>query len=141
MARAVLDANVLISALLRPSGPPGQILHALLSRQGFELVLSWGIVAEVERALDLPRVRQHLADPKDARLLVADVIAIADLVEDTGRVVGVCRDPDDDRVLGAALDGRAGMIVTGDRDLLALNQHEGVRIMTPREFLDSLGAT
>ncbi len=139
MARAVLDANVLLSALVRPVGPPGQILAALLSRQAFELVLSLGIVAEVERALDLPRIRKYLGDPKDARLVVADVLAVADLVEDTGRVVGVCRDPEDDRVLGAALEGRAGTIVTGDRYLLALKHYEGIRIVTPREFLRLLG--
>lgn len=140
MPRAVLDANVLISALVRPSGPPGQILHALLSRQAFELVLSSEIVAEVERGLELPRIRKYLTDPRDARLVVADIVALADLVEETATVSGVCRDPEDDRVLGAALEGRAAMIVTGDRDLLALKEHEGVRIMTPREFLDRLRA-
>lgn len=139
MARAVLDANVLISALVRPIGPPGQILAALLSRQAFELVLSFGIVAEVERGLGLPRIRKHLGDPRDARLVVADILAVADLVEDTGRVIGVCRDPEDDRILGVALEGRAGIIVTGDRDLLVLKRYEGVRIATPREFLQLLG--
>jgi PIN domain len=95
LARAVLDADVLISAVVRPSGPPGQILDALLSRQAFEFVFSFGIVAEVERALDLPRIRKHLTDPQDARLVVADIVAVADLVDDTGRVTGLCRDPED----------------------------------------------
>ncbi len=58
-------------------------------------VLSFGIVAEVERALDLPRIRKHLTDPQDARLVVADIVAVADLVDDTGRVTGLCRDPED----------------------------------------------
>lgn len=139
MIRAVLDANVLISALIQPLGLPGQILTALLSRQAFELVLSLGIVAEVEKALNLPRIRKHLSDPKEVRLVVADILAVADLVEDTGRVIGVCRDAEDDKVLGAAVEGRAENIVTGDRDLLALKQHEEVRILTPREFLQRLG--
>jgi predicted nucleic acid-binding protein len=41
-------------------------------------------------------------------------------------------------VLGAALEGRADVIVTGDRDLLALDVHEGIAIVAPRGFLDLL---
>ena len=52
-------------------------------------------------------------------------------MEDTGKVLGVCRDPADDMVLSAALEGRADIIVTGDRDLLALEEHEGIAIDLP----------
>ena len=48
----------------------------------------------------------------------------------------VCRDPDDDRVLAAALAGEAEAIVTGDGDLLVLGAFEGVEILTPRGFLE-----
>ena len=137
MARAVLDANVLISAAIRPSGTPGQIVAALLTRDAFDLVLSSAIVAEVERALRLAKIRKYLREPDEALLWLADIVALADLVEDTGRVKGVCRDPADDAVLGAAVEGRASAIVTGDDDLLALGEFEGVVILTPRAFLGS----
>jgi len=133
----VLDANVLISAAIRPSGPPGQIVAALLTRDAFDLVLSSAIVAEVERALRLAKIRKYLREPDEALLWLADIVALADLVEDTGRVKGVCRDPADDAVLGAAVEGRASAIVTGDDDLLALGEFEGVVILTPRAFLGS----
>lgn len=47
-------------------------------------------------------------------------------------------DPDDNRVLEAALEGSADFIVTGDRHLLELREHEGTRIVTPVEFLAEL---
>jgi uncharacterized protein len=136
LARALLDANVVIGAAVRPSGPPGQIIALLLARCAFDLVLSPAIVAEVEAALRLPKVRKYLREPKDALLWLADLVALADLIEDTGRVVGICRDPDDDVVLAAAVEGRADMIVTGDADLLVLAEYEGIAIVTARAFLE-----
>jgi putative PIN family toxin of toxin-antitoxin system len=135
VVRSLLDANVLISAAIRPSGPPGQIVTVLLARQAFELILSPAIIAEVEKALGLPKIRRYLQEPDEALLWLADLTALADLVQDTGAVTGVCRDPADDVVLAAAVAGRADAIVTGDRDLLTLVEHEGVAIVTPRAFL------
>jgi putative PIN family toxin of toxin-antitoxin system len=138
--RALLDANVLISAAIRPSGTPGLIISALLERQAFELVLSPLLVAEMEGALKLPKLRKYLHDPDEAILFLADLAALADLANDTGRAKGVCRDPEDDAVLAAAVEGRAEVIVTGDDDILSLQEYQGVEIMTPRAFLTVLGS-
>jgi uncharacterized protein len=138
VARVLLDANVLISAAIHPSGSPGRIIAMLFAQGAFDLVLSPAIVAEVEIALGLPKVRKYLREPAEALLWLADVAAIADLVEDSGVVKGICRDPDDDVVLAAAVEGRADAIVTGDADLLALEEYEGIAIVTPRAFLDSI---
>jgi uncharacterized protein len=54
------------------------------------------------------------------------------------RLHGVSDDPDDDKYLAAAVEGRAAFVVTGDPDLLAGKEHAGVRIVSPREFLDVL---
>jgi predicted nucleic acid-binding protein len=48
----------------------------------------------------------------------------------------VCRDPDDDEVLATALAARADIILTGDNDLLVLKTHEGIRILSPRQFVE-----
>jgi hypothetical protein len=136
--RALLDANVLISAAIRPSGTPGLIVSALLDRAAFDLVLSPSIVTEVEQALKLPKIRKYLGDPNEAVLWLADLAALADLANDTGRAKGVCRDPEDDAVLSAAAEGRVEVIVTGDDDLLALEEFEGIAILTPRAFLNMI---
>jgi putative PIN family toxin of toxin-antitoxin system len=50
----------------------------------------------------------------------------------------VCRDPDDDVVLGTAVAGRADLIVTGDDDRLVRKRFSGIRILSPRKVLELL---
>jgi putative PIN family toxin of toxin-antitoxin system len=133
--RVLLDTNVIVSAAIRPSGPPGRVVTAALGRSEYQLVLSPAIIAEARAAFGLPRVRRYLREPDEVGAWLADLAAVADLVGDTGRVAGVCRDPADELVLAAALEGRAALIVTGDDDLLAFGEHEGIPILTPRAFL------
>ena len=52
----------------------------------------------------------------------------------------VCRDADDDVVLATALAAKADIIVTGDNDLLVLKEFHGIRIISPRRFIDLLSA-
>ncbi len=62
--------------------------------------------------------------------------AMAELIE-SGIVMNVCRDPDDNRILECALAGAANFIITGDDDLLTLDSWESVQIITVRQFLDA----
>jgi putative PIN family toxin of toxin-antitoxin system len=137
--RAVLDANVYVSAAVRPEGPPGRILERFLRSAAFDLVLSPAVVEEVLRALAYPKVRRFVPGDIEPGLWFEDIVVLADLVAGERAPPGVCKDPDDDKYLAAALEGRAAFIVTGDRGFLALKEYEGIRIVTPREFLDLLG--
>ena len=137
--RAVLDANVLISGLIRREGPPGRLLVRLLRDSAFELVASPSTLDELRRSLRYPRVRKYLRLPEeDLDLWVAALGAIAVIVEGKVSRHVVMADPDDDIYLAAATDGLADYIVSGDRHLLDLAEHEGIRIVTPRTFLDLL---
>ena len=51
------------------------------------------------------------------------------------RTVRACRDPGDDKFLEVAVNGRADLVITGDRDLLALDPFMGVSILTPAAYL------
>lgn len=50
----------------------------------------------------------------------------------------ICRDSDDDRVLATAIAAQAEVILTGDDDLLVLKKHQGIRIVSPRQFVSLL---
>jgi uncharacterized protein len=129
--RFVLDTNVLISALAFPGSTP---------RRAFDLAIAQGpILASDETLLELHRT---LRRPKLARYFsraeqdafLATFASEATLVEVTERI-SLCRDPRDDRFLELAAVGRASHLITGDRDLLALDLFRDTRIMTPAALL------
>lgn len=76
-------------------------------------------------------MQQHCSDLETACYLITDL----------PQVRGVVRDPNDDMVVACALRAGADYIVTRDKDLLSLGTHEGIRIVTPRQFLDLLDAS
>ena len=136
--RAVLDANVYISAVIRPQGPPGQIVELFLREAAFEVVLSPRIVEEVLRAFSYPKLRKYLPRTFKAEQWFGDIALLAQLVAGEYDVAGICDDPDDDKYIAAALEGRAGFIVAGDSDLLKIKRYQDVRIVNPRTFLNLL---
>lgn len=137
MLRAVLDANVYVSAYVRPEGPPGQIVERFLRDAAFEVILSTAVVDEVLQALAYPKVRKSARTKVEPELWFEDVVVLAEFVTDR-RIGAVSRDSDDDKYIAASIEGRASFVVTGDPDLLDIRAHEGVRIVTPRAFLDLL---
>jgi len=137
---AVVDASVLVSAFLFPGSVPGCLLK--LARQGkYVLNLSPLLLDEPRHALLSTRLRTIYGHNDEA------VLGWCRELEKLGRLftaplpeIGpVCRDPNDDHVIATALAVNAEVIVTGDKDLLALSQHQSIRILTARAFLTELG--
>ena len=136
MVRAVFDAHVFISALVNPRGVPGCLFTAFLAEsQPCDLVTSPAILTEVQAVLHYPRLRRFVGGAEEATARLLDVASLTDLVNDTNGAAGVCRDPSDDKYLSAAVEGRADYLVSGDRDLLDLGQHDLIAIVTPKSFL------
>lgn len=128
--RAVLDPNVLISALLSPAGAPARAVAAW--REGrYELIASPLLVDELRRALDYPKLRRRLpAGAADAA--VGLVERDATIAGDPPSPPPLSADPGDDYLIALARSRRA-MLVSGDRDLLDLG---GVLpILAPAPFL------
>jgi hypothetical protein len=99
MIRAVLDANVLVSALLSPRGLPSKILAAWQAER-FHLVISPPILEEISRVFRYPKIaRRHRWPEEKIRLFIEDLAHLAILTpgERTLNVVG--KDPSDNRYL------------------------------------------
>ena len=136
MVRAVLDANVFISAAVRAEGPRGQIIERFLQGGSFEIVMSQAIVDEVLRALTYPKVRKYIRPGLDPELWFEDIVVLSQFVAGEHVVAGASKDPDNDKYIAAAVEGRAQFVVAGDSDLLDLKEYDGIRVVSPRAFLD-----
>jgi uncharacterized protein len=134
--RCVIDTNVLISALLQPSGRTGKVLDAVRATGGV-LIFSNETFAELASRLARPKFDRYIGRAIRQQFL-SDLAAVAEWVPIVG-AVHACRDPDDDKFLETAISGEADCIVTGDRDLLVLHPFEGLAILTPRDFLSAVG--
>jgi len=137
--RVVLDTNVIISSTLIRGGNEDRILRAF-QRGAFSLVLSPAILEELARALGYERIRtlQWMTDAEVGVFL--ETLAQASIFVPGRVAVRASRDPDDDKFLAAAVEGRARYVVSGDRDLLTLKNYRGIRIVRPAEFLEILRA-
>lgn len=106
----------------------------------FEIVLSPAIVEEVLQALAYPKVRKHIRAGVDPEFWFEDIVVLAQFTAGEYEVHGVSGDPDDDAYIAAGIEGRAAFVVSGDPGLLAIKEHEGLRFLSPRAFLDLLGS-
>ena len=128
--RAVLDPNVLVSAVLSRGGTPAALLRAWLEG-GFELIVSSALLGELERVLCYPKIATRIR-PDEARELL-DVLRLqAGIIEDPDSAPLVrSPDPHDDLIcLGEAA---TAVIVSGDSDLLGLADQ--IPVYTPMAFL------
>ncbi len=137
--RAVADPFVLVSAFLFPNSVPGRVVA--LAEQGlYALYFSPIILEEFSRSLRNPRLRKSYPYTDESIDLwlnnLHDIGSI--ILKPLPEIEPVCRDPDDDHVIAAALAVKADTIVTGDKDLLVLEQHQNIRVLTAKAFLDEI---
>ena len=133
--RVVVDTNVLISAALRGGSAPRRVLHAIQTNGGV-LLFANETFDELRSRLLRPKFDRYVT-PQGRLGFLGQVISVSEWVAITGATLG-CRDPDDDRLLEAALLGEATCLVTGDRDLLAMNPFRGIPVLAPAVFLADL---
>lgn len=132
--RAVLDPNVIISALLSSSGAPARLLRAWLHGR-FELIVSPLLLAELARALAYPRLRERIA-PEEAHRIVEWLVDSATSVEDPTEPPPVrSPDPGDDYLIALAA-GEQAVLVSGDEHLLGLA--DDLPVFPPARFLGLL---
>lgn len=132
--RVVVDANVVVSGLLIDDGWPAEVLRRWKAGL-FELITSEPLMAELNDVLSRPRIVRRFLHPELGLEFLRLLQETAIVVEPGRSLAVVPTDPDDNRVVEAAVEGRADLIVSGDDDLLSLSEFEGIAIVTPARFV------
>ena len=137
MIRAVLETKLLVRYLLAHRPPIATLIDEHLAQERFGLVTGTVLLEELDRVLRYPELQRYYSAEVRKRY-VALVAALSEVVELPESVPPISRDPDDDWVIACAVVGRADVIVSGDRDLLVLEQVGKIPILTAAQFLTRL---
>ena len=128
--RVAVDTNVLVSAL-GWNGAEAAVMEMVFDCT-LELCISVQILSEFYRVVKYPKFgfTDEEIDGFMGRLL-PNVI----LLNPSKKINAVEADPDDDRIIECAVEGKSSYIITGDKHLLQLGEYKGIRILKASEFL------
>jgi len=130
--QVVIDTNVWISGIVF-GGAPKRVLELFIDGS-IVVVISEEILSELRRKINqkFPLFVPQLP------FLEASIREKVLIVRLGAQPVAASRDKDDDKFIETAVAGRAGYIVSGDKDLLVLKVYKNVKIVKPAEFLATL---
>jgi putative PIN family toxin of toxin-antitoxin system len=125
--RVVIDANIAIAAAAS-RGLCEAVMELCLERH--EIIFSEAILQDIREKL-IKKIKVP-APTADAYLIM--LRCHSELHEPETVDADVCRDPDDNTVLGLVSPSGATVIISGDQDLLVIGQYKGAKILSPRQF-------
>ena len=130
--RVVFDTNIFLRTLINPKGVNAQIFKQI---DKYVLVISQNILEEIIDVVFRTSLRKKYPQIKK--------ISVTNLLKNLKKAtivfpkekLKVCRDPDDDKFIECALEGKAKYLVTGDKDLKSIGKYKGIEILYAGEFL------
>ena len=134
--RALLDTNVLVSALIK-AGKPRELFNKLAKDK--QIVLSKAILEEFLDVIEDAKVAKYISK-QDVAVFLETLGKGARIVQVKSRFKAVKADSDDDLIVRAAYDGKADYLVSGDWLLLSLKEFKGIKILTVDEMLNVLNS-
>ena len=139
MLRVVLDTSVVVAALRSRAGASNRVLE-LVARGKVQPLTSTVLFLEYEEVLRRPENRLATGmSEEDVEEFLAALVSAAEPVEINFRWRPQLKDPQDELVLEAAVNGRAEALVTHDvRDFEPAAGLFGLRILLPRDVLKEL---
>ncbi|HOG50924.1 MAG TPA: putative toxin-antitoxin system toxin component, PIN family [Lentisphaeria bacterium] len=134
--RIVIDTNVVASAIFF-GGKPAKLLKLVLLRHPILAVATSEILEEYQTTIDYLLKKYN---GKKLNFTMIPLFSAFEIIHSTS-TIAVCRDPDDDKFISCAIDGQCCYIVSGDKDLLILNEYQNVQIITVSNFFRLLSQT
>ncbi len=140
MTRIVVDTNVLIRYLIRPSNAVRTLIETLWLGGIVQMVSAPEIIAELEDVLSRDKLRRYIS-AEDGNVLLTTVAQLAEILLPLGEVPSYSRDPKDDKFIACALLGQVEYLISLDLDLLVLEHIGDIAIVTPERFLAELSSS
>ncbi|HKL31551.1 MAG TPA: putative toxin-antitoxin system toxin component, PIN family [Tangfeifania sp.] len=132
--KIIFDTNVLISSILIE----GSIADLALTKaeKFHEIVCSEKVYNEISIILHLAKFDKYVSTNRRNKFLQSFKIKANFVTVD--QTIEICRDPKDNMFLELAVSAKADYIITGDKDLLELNPFKGIRIISPKEYVEKI---
>ena len=134
IACCVIDTNVVISALLF-GGVPGQLIDLWKTGRIVPLITE-EIMTEYIRVLAYPKFK--LSEEEINYIIHQEILPFFKVVKSVPGSLIIKEDPDDDKFIQCAEAGKATIIISGDRHLLALKSYKDIEIRTPNQFIKNI---
>ncbi|MBM3239005.1 putative toxin-antitoxin system toxin component, PIN family [Candidatus Poribacteria bacterium] len=139
MVKVVIDTNLVASATIVSVGHSAPILDAWRAGK-FQIVTSPQIIEEMKQVLFYKRIRKRSFMTEDEVLILLDSLEHSSIqTKGELQLKVVDADPADDKFIIAAIEGKTSYIVSGDQHLKDIGEYQGIKIISPTEFLKILG--
>ena len=136
MIKVVLDANILVSTVLKSHSKPAAVFQ--LGKEGKVMLISSNeILSEVRTVLLYPKLKKlHGRTTGEIDEFMKRATRVSFIVPGKTKIQEIKEDPKDNKYLTAAVEGKADFIVSGDHHLKDLKIFHGIRILDPASFLE-----
>jgi putative PIN family toxin of toxin-antitoxin system len=128
--RVVFDTNIFISAFVIPGSLAEKAILRIIE-QADSLLISKDIIDEVLSVLSL----KFGSDREGLSHVAVTLSDLAELVKPARRI-HLLKDEPDNRILECAIHGKADLLVTGDKEILQLQEYKGVKIINLKQYLE-----
>ena len=125
--RVIIDANVAIAAAAA-RGLCEAVIELCMEQH--QIIFGEEILKDIRQKL----VKKIKVPPAVVNEYLSTLRSISEIYKPESVAAGVCRDSDDDAVLGLVAPANAAVIITGDNDLLVLKKYKSAKILSPRQF-------
>jgi putative PIN family toxin of toxin-antitoxin system len=129
--KVILDTNLWVSFLLDRQR---SLLAQVLLSGTIDIISSQALEDELFEVLSRPKFQHRFSD--ESRRLFHEEYSLSVQHVEVVSQVDICRDPKDNFLLALACDAEADFLLTGDSDLLVLQEYRGTLIVTIRDFVE-----
>jgi len=138
MPKVVIDTNVFVSATITEKGKTAQILKVWREKK-LEVIISSEILKEIGQVIFRPKIKKiSFWTEKERYQFIEDLARVCIVTPGSLQLKQAVKHTQDHKFLAAAIEGKAGYIVSGDRHLRDLGVYKGIKIVSASKFLQIL---